>query len=654
VNRRLQRIAPSALVVTAALLVYANALWNGFALDDVYIVQSNTRVQQLGNLDNIWFTPYWPFFGTELGLYRPLAIFLYAVQWAMAGNSPWFFHAVNLLLHALVSLLAFRLLSVLTSPQAALAGALLFAVHPVHTEAVANVVGQAELIAGVTTLGACLLHATRRAGPDVGWGRRVGLVLLFVAGVLAKESAIVLPGLLVALDFYQRRVTPQRAAVVRYARAMALPFFLFVSAAIAYFAVRVDVLGSIGGIDAAPNLPFLRQQHRVLVACRAWVEYIRLLIFPADLSVDYSPGVILPVDGITPMVALGAVIFLAIAMIALMTPWFPRAGLPAAWLIITALPASNLLIPIGVVVAERLVYTPSFAASLVLALAWHHAQAAQHRMPRIAMAGAAAVILAMGVRTFLRNPDWKSTETVWHSLIRDHPESYRAQWNNATLMFRKGHMDLGQGYMELAYQIWPNDAQLMNELAFVYLGRARFDSAAALLERSREITAWVPRTHVLLAQAYVGAGRYDDAVHAARTAMHYGASRNAVFPLLAQAHEGAGRWAPAIAAWRAALRGPVSTFWNYWARYARALARYGLTAEAAAAADSSIARIPAQDTSALRIGRTLRAGISAGCYAPAGPSVGACEDPLAGWKLLAPIQTVEIARDSQNATAVRR
>ena len=138
-------LAP-AFVVLAACAVYLNSIGNGFALDDVFIIHQNARVHDVTAWRYIWLTPYWPFFGTELGLYRPFIIFLYAVQWAIGGGATWVFHVGNVLLHATATLLVFLLLERLTPRTPALIGALIFAVHPVHTEAVANVVGQAEIV----------------------------------------------------------------------------------------------------------------------------------------------------------------------------------------------------------------------------------------------------------------------------------------------------------------------------------------------------------------------------------------------------------------------------------------------------------------------------------------------------------------------------
>src|SRR5688500_9739231 len=125
--------AAAVLVCAVAILVYANTLTNQFALDDVTIIEHNPRVHQLRNLQAIWLTPYWPIYGHELGLYRPLVIFAYALQWNASDGAAWVFHATNVVLHATVCILLFWLLLVLTgSVMAALLASVIFAVHPVH------------------------------------------------------------------------------------------------------------------------------------------------------------------------------------------------------------------------------------------------------------------------------------------------------------------------------------------------------------------------------------------------------------------------------------------------------------------------------------------------------------------------------------------
>src|SRR5688500_18224769 len=438
-------------VVSAAVLVYANSLWNGFAYDDTWIIHRNTRVHDIRNLAGIWLTPYWPSFGSELGLYRPLAIFVYAIQWAISGGAPWVCHLVSVLLRAGVCILVFLLIERLFSEDAAFGGALLFAVHPLHTEAVANVVGQSELLTALGVLAACLIYVQRPVGPAIAWPRRIALFALYAASLLVKESAVVLPGLLVLLDFAQRRVELNRQSLKADWNDVAFVFAMFCVILAAYLTLRLSVLGNITGIDAAPGLPYLREEYRVLNAFRAWPEFVRLLFLPLDLVVDYAPGITFPVESITPMVALGMLLAGITFILMFTTPWRPRAGLVTGWFMLTILPVSNFLFPIGVLIAERTLYLPSVAVAFLAGFAWEAAMKSTIRETRrMAIAGAVAITLLFGVRTIIRNPDWDSLAAVWKGLQRDHPEAYRAQWVNGSTMWYRGQVELAEKNYKLA------------------------------------------------------------------------------------------------------------------------------------------------------------------------------------------------------------
>jgi protein O-mannosyl-transferase len=611
-----------ALLVLAASAVYLNALANGFALDDVYIIQRNPRVHDLTDLRAIWLTPYWPQMGQELGLYRPLAIFAYALQWSLAGGEAWLFHAVSLLLHAAATLLAFLLLERLTATVAAFAGALVFAVHPVHTEAVANVVGQAELIAAVAVFGACLLHASRPAHGTVSWPRRGGLLLLFLIALLAKENAVVLPGLLVAVDAAHRRVVATRRSMTAYGHAMLVPLLLMVAAFGVYLLVRLDALGGyLTGVDAGPSLPFLRGDQRVVTALRAFPELLRLLFFPFDLAADYSPAMLLPPDGVTPMVIGGGVLLFALGVLALLTPVVPAVGFPAAWFLLSIVTVSNLFFPIGVLIAERTLYLPSFAVAALIAWAWRDA------LPVIVRRyGAAArqVVLAAGVvcigmfgyRTWTRNPDWKSTAAVQVSMLRDHPESYRAQWVYANNLWQRGRIDDARARFLMAYRLYDGDSQFLAEYGHFLLYNDEPARAVRLLEQAYALHDYVPRSTALLAHAYVTVGRYADALRMISRAEQLGVALETTLPLRAYAHEGLGDQAAAVVAWRAALR-HTRTSWRNWAFLARTLARSGFNAEALAAAGHASAAAP--DSAAAALVEGLRTAIMAECYGPRDP-----------------------------------
>ena len=146
----------AALIVAATLLVYANALGNAFLWDDHFLVVGNTAIKHWANVATIFVHPLFP---DAIGsrYYRPLQTLTYLLDYQLWGLRPWGFHLTNMLLHAGTAVLLYRLgLVVLRDARAALAGALLFAVHPIHTEAVTYVSGRSDPLAAFLMLAAAL------------------------------------------------------------------------------------------------------------------------------------------------------------------------------------------------------------------------------------------------------------------------------------------------------------------------------------------------------------------------------------------------------------------------------------------------------------------------------------------------------------------
>jgi tetratricopeptide (TPR) repeat protein len=642
------------IVALSALAVYANSLTNGFAYDDDWIILRNDRVHQLNDLGLIWGTPYWPTFGNILGLYRPLAIFAYAIEWAIGAGAPWVYHVTSVALHTIVCVLVLLLLRRLVSARAALLGALIFAVHPVHVEAVANGVGQAELIAAVGVLMACVLYT--RAGEQ----EKPSLLVLallpvcYLGALFSKEASITLPALLVILDLAQRKLRLNARGIRAYLGTHWMLFFLLAATAVLYLSIRVSVLGSISGSDAAPGLPFLREEHRMLTAFRAWPEFIRLLLFPKDLSADYSPAVILPVESWTPMAVLGLAMILGFVALAFTLPARAAVGLPVAWFLISIVTVSNLFFPIGVVVAERTLYLPSVAVAFLVGFAWDAIeQKAERRRWQLAGVTAALALALMSFRTVQRNPEWKSTLAILNATVRDHPESYHTAWLLADQYWRRGDVAQSAFYWEAALRLWPRDSQLLLEFANFNIGRKNWKRAIELLEQSRTMHPWVPRVHEMLAFSYANANRPQEALASANEAFSLSSNTALMYAIRATAYDQLGRHNEAAGAWRVAVNHKRGSLWIYRAMLARALARAGHTEQALAALDSA-ATLLRNDSLALRVLASTRIAVVTKCYDPAGVD-SSCGDPLAGWSLAvdAPPDVEPVAdrrSKSQNAT----
>jgi tetratricopeptide (TPR) repeat protein len=619
--------ALACLVVLVGITVYANSLLNGFALDDNFIVLGNPNVHSPESLRDIWLTPYWPFAGVELGLYRPGVIFLYAVQWLVGGGAAWVFHATSIALHAAVSVLVFVLLRRTAGTMPAFVGALVFAVHPVHTEAVSNIVGQSELIAAAAMLAACIVHSGRPIGVGVSWWRRLSITVLFALALTAKESAVVMPALLIIVDFLQRRVSVTVRGFADYAGAMLMTVVLLAATLVFYLVTRYDVMGgAVLGVDAAPGLPFLREEHRVLNALRAFPEFLRLIVFPLDLAADYTPAAILPVDEIRPLVVVGALLLLGLAMLSGLILWMPYVAFPAAWFLITIITVSNLFFPIGVVIAERTLYLPSVAVSAVVAFAWRAGvPRASFRTRRFATLLVTVVILALGARTWIRNPVWASTDTVWLATLRDQPRSYRTQWLYAVKLWRAGHLQEAAARFELAQRLYPRDPQMVTEYANLMMARGQFEGAVPLLESALAMDPGNRRAAITLMHAFLGLERYHDAIHMAAFSRRIGGSRIVTLQGSAFAHQQLGEYDKAIAAWRVVIAHSPPTSWRLHGFLARVLGAAGL--EEAALSGLDAARAVLADSAHYLVLDTVERALHDDCYRRAGAALLAKSTP---------------------------
>ncbi len=477
---------PPTLVALGAVLVYLTSLANGFAYDDVSVVLENPAVHDLTNPLRIWFTPYWPGAAARpAGLYRPLTIFLFAAQWSVGGGAPLIFHLLNVVLHAVTSVLVFYLIRTLVEWRSALGAALLFAVHPVHVEAVANIVGQAELVSSCLVLSALVVYLRRPLVGEVTSWRRWLIATCFLLSLFSKEHAIVLPGLLLILDAAQGRL--RRPG---YVRSVAKLGILLAGITCVYFVLRSLVLGGSLSGDVTFSLPSLRDPPtRLLTALSVWPEYVRLMVVPFQLSAMYDPDTIPFLTTVTPSVVAGSVLLLLVTVTAVLPSAWPAVGLGSAWFLTAILLVSNLLFPIGTVLGERTLYLPSVALSIWagFGLRWFlDRDPARRLMERAVLVGVLGVVVLFGTRTTMRNPVWSDNETLFETTFRDHPESFRAQWFHAAYLAEMGDSAGSVRHWRKALEIYPDSPGLLTAYAgFLFVGgdpRGADDVAARALD----------------------------------------------------------------------------------------------------------------------------------------------------------------------------
>jgi hypothetical protein len=471
----------SALVVVAivAAMVYANALANGFVLDDRGVIMRNVLVNTPSSWWRAFGAPYWPE-AVGGGQYRPLAIVSYSLDWGLSGGTAWWFHLVTIMWHVVAVVLVTVFALELMRPVGALAAGLFFAVHPVHVEAVANVVGRAESMAAVGVLAALLLH---RRGSALA-------ILAFAAALFTKEHAVVFLPLAVLHDVLIPARPRDRATMLRYAAYCGvLVGWVAVVAAIFHdrvFHLRAAVYIGVSTAD------------RLTTVLSVIPHYARLLLFPWNLASSYEPQVI-PLahgtdgDAILGLLLLGATVAVGIAA------WRRSKVVAFAllWIPIAIAPVANVFVVTGVALAERTLYVASIGACWLLGLTVDFLVV---RRRTLALVPVAALSMAFAVRTWTRTPTWRDDRIFLLTLLSTHPESYWAHYLAGGLYVATGDLDAAARELAIARSLCVVDAGLLRTSAQVALDRGALPEARGLLDSARVLAPRDPRVVELQAR----------------------------------------------------------------------------------------------------------------------------------------------------------
>jgi len=564
------------LAAAAAVIVYLPALGNRFALDDGSIVERNPAAHSIGAALRAFDRTYWPA-ENGAGQWRPLVILSFAADWQVSGGSPAWLHAVNVLWHAAASALVVPVLALYVPEAAALAGGVLFAVHPVHVEAVANLVGR-------------LIRRRLREGRTT-WPAELALLAAVAGGLLCKEHAAVAVALL-ALDDLASRVRLGRA----------LPWRDYVAVLVltcVWFALRRPVDAGESFALVAPTFFHLGVAGRVSTMLPVVFVVVRLMVWPFSLSADYLPAVVPRLEHLTALGCAGLVLLLALGCLAAAS-WRRRRAL-AVGLIVMAiawLPTSNLLFPTGIVLAERTLYLASVGFAVIVAAGFERLQ--RSRSPTLAAWLVAATIVAFAVRTATQEPVWHSNRDLVLWGLEAHPESYRQHQAAARALVRAGALPDALRQYDVAVELYPLDHYTFAEAASAALDAGRPRVALDYLRRAERLDSALALTETLMAHALLVVDSAGAALPHARRAVRLAPRQAEAARMLAASFAALGEHDSAVGAWPAFRRRGGSRF-EAWLLEASTLATFGQAARAAAALDSAALAAPADSASRARL-----------------------------------------------------
>lgn len=515
-------VGPLALVLLA-ILPGITVLGHMLVQDDIPLILQNPNS---GTLDGLWRAfarPFWPPPWSP-DLYRPLTSILLTLEWTLGVRRPGVVHLTGLLLYAACALAFYGLLRTRLPRWAAWIAAALFAVHPVHVEAVDVAINQSELLVGLASALAVTLYVRGRDRGALSVRTQLGIAGLYLVACLSKESGVMLPALLAAAElFVVRDETPllRRLTALR-------PFVLGLAAiGLGFIAARTQVLGGDAvGTFTAEGLVGLTMGQRALTMLGVVVDWARLLVWPAHLQADYSPHEI--VGATTWGWAQNA--GLAILLATVFAAWRTRRTAPLVtfgilWMAVALFPVHNVLIPTGIVLAERTLFLPSMGALFIVAalLPAVGRQLADVRPVVRYAAGATlvAVLAAGAARTYDRQEAWSTPFMHASHLLIDAPTSWRTHYAVGQILWEYRKHDESMRHLLEAMRLHPPAIQVHRDLGDHY--RQNRDCVKAG-EHYREVLKLAPGL-IDVRSSYIACllwlGDYRTAAFQARMAQSY-------------------------------------------------------------------------------------------------------------------------------------
>lgn len=494
-----------ALVAALSVAVYANAIGNGLVSDDTVLIAGNPAIRSLRELPTVFSSGIWDVDGRASNNYRPVGFLLFGLVHMLAGTAPWAYHALSLMLHAAASATAFLIARTLLGPPKAggpsssipaLLVGVLFAVHPIHAEAVAWASGVFDL-----SFAFFFLLALYLALPAAANGRTArGALVSYAAALLCKEPAITLPGVL--LVYWWAR--DGRELGLRGLARTAAPW---IAVSVGYLVMRSLALGGL----APQSVPTgLSPWEYVLTALSLVGRFLRAEVFPVTLNFWH---VFTPVRSLWSLEA--AIAALTVGAWASLFVWSAKRRLqvPVLALTLSVLPLTPLLMFASLnqglenAFAERYLYLPSFG--VVLLAGW--AVAALYPKRVRAARALTAVLAALGILgaavTVNRNHVWKSSLSLWADASAKSPQSGVANLNYGYALMAAGRSAEGRRYIDRGVALNRDIIRIEMERAISYAQQQRSSEAILAFHRVLAMDPGSSQAHYNLGVLYEERGQ---------------------------------------------------------------------------------------------------------------------------------------------------
>lgn len=522
-----------ATLLICSVLPYVNTLLNGFVYDDNRQVLDNPYLKNFHFLPQIFGSTVWSFVGMQgvSNYYRPMMTFGYAVCYHVFGPLAYGFHLVNVCLHVGVVLLVYVVARrMFKSRAAAFLAALLFAIHPVHTEAVA-------WVAAVTSLEITFfylltfwlfLNMARPRGEISPW-IKLATVASFALAILSKEQSLTFPLVAMVYEHFYREDCSETTLLQKARR-----YGEFWLMDLAYVLFRVEHLGAF-----APQVQLsqLGWYPCVLSAAALVGQYLGKLFWPVKLCAYYvfqkgtsvfEPRVLAGIAALAGCAVIFAILF--------------RRNRPASfgliWFFATLAPVLDIRFLAGNVFAERYLYLPSVGFCWIMGWAgeklWKSLPAERQIWRRALLGSSCALAVLLVVRVVTRNEDWRSDQTLYSQTLKVSPRATSIRENLGVVAWNHGRIDEAEKQWRIALDLAPNSPIALTNLGLVYAKRKQFQQAAHYFREAMLHKPDYTDPHLNLGSMEMDLGQFERAEWQLRAAV-------ALSPLVPSCHNKLGK-----------------------------------------------------------------------------------------------------------------
>ncbi|KAJ8030652.1 Transmembrane and TPR repeat-containing protein 4 [Holothuria leucospilota] len=553
----------AALVALLAICCYGNSLYGSFVFDDTEAIVNNKDVLPDTPVAEIFRHDFW---GDDISRkeshksYRPLTVLTFRWDYYLAGGlHPFLFHLCNVLLHAVISVLSLFIFGVLLGhgslginqntilkcPRASLLCAILFAVHPVHTESVAALVGRADLLCALFFFLSFLMYVSscKKGAPGI---EMVSCLFFCSVSMLCKEQGITVLGVCSAYDLlftmdlslntlwrYLKSSTPWQCLKQHSDqwRSLLTRHVLLFATSVALLVFRVTVMGSSmpsftpvdNPASFANNTVIRVVNYNYIYAMNVW-----LLLNPVDLCFDWSMGCIPLIQSATDVrilaiVALWLVGFFLLHHCAINQTHQVRVlSMALALSIITFLPASNLLFRVGFVIAERNLYLPSVGYIILVVMGANVLAKFCQKQGRLVLQGLILIlILGHMTKSVHRSRQWTNDEVLYKAGLKVCPLNAKVHYNIAKAASDRGKEEEAVKSYREAIRLHPDYDHALNNLANLMKESNQIEEAEVLLQRAVTINPSFSAAWMNLGIVQASLKKYSEAQHSYEEALSY-------------------------------------------------------------------------------------------------------------------------------------